>query len=45
VPIAAPLKTQWWGDRNFAVHDPYGYQLWFCQTVGEPEPPPGVKMI
>lgn len=45
VPVTEPLTTQWWGDRNFAVQDPYGYQLWFCQTVGEPEPPPGVKMI
>lgn len=45
VAISQPLTTQWWGDRNFAVEDPYGYQLWFCQNVGEPEPPPGVTMI
>ena len=45
VEIADPLTTQWWGDRTFAVKDPYGYTIWFCQTVGEPAPPPGVKMI
>lgn len=45
VEIVDALVTQWWGDRTFAVRDPYGYQLWFCQTVGEPSPPPGVKMI
>jgi uncharacterized glyoxalase superfamily protein PhnB len=43
--VAEPLTTQWWGDRTFAVRDTYGYQLWFFQTVGEPQPPPGVKMI
>ncbi len=45
VAIAEPLTTQWWGDRNFAVRDPYGYQIWFGQTVGDPVPPPGTKMI
>jgi PhnB protein len=45
VTVAEPLTTQWWGDRTFAVKDPYGYQIWFYQTVGEPAPPPGVKMI
>jgi len=45
VDVVEPLTTQWWGDRTFAVRDPYGYQLWFCQTVGEPVPPPGVKMM
>lgn len=45
VAIVDPLTTQWWGDRTFAVKDPYGYQLWFFQTVSEPAPPPGVKMI
>lgn len=40
------LETQWWGDRTFAVKDPYGYTLWFFQTVTtEIKPPPGVKMI
>ncbi len=45
VNIVEPLTTQWWGDRTFAVKDPYGYQVWFYQTVGQPAPPPGVKMI
>ena len=33
VKVSEPLKTQWWGDRNFGVDDPYGYRLWFFQTV------------
>lgn len=45
VETVEPLTTQWWGDRTFAVKDPYGYQIWFCQNVGEPSPPPGVTMI
>jgi uncharacterized glyoxalase superfamily protein PhnB len=46
VKITNPLTDQWWGDRNFAVTDLYGYQIWFYQTVGEPaEPPEGVKII
>jgi uncharacterized glyoxalase superfamily protein PhnB len=45
VRIEEPLQTQWWGDRNFAVVDPYGYKIWFFQTVGEPVPPAGVTMI
>jgi uncharacterized glyoxalase superfamily protein PhnB len=45
VPITEPLTTQWWGDRNFAVKDPYGYTIWFCQTVGPLAPPPGVTMV
>lgn len=45
ISIVEPLTTQWWGDRTFAVRDPYGYQLWFCMNVGEPAPPPGVTMI
>jgi uncharacterized glyoxalase superfamily protein PhnB len=45
VTVAQPLTTQWWGDRNFGVKDPYGYLLWFYQTVGEPKPPPGVNMV
>ena len=40
-----PLTTQWWGDRNFAVLDPAGHVIWFWQTVGAPEPPPGVTLI
>jgi uncharacterized glyoxalase superfamily protein PhnB len=45
VSISQPLATQWWGDRNFAVSDPYGYLVWFYQTVSEPKPPAGVKMV
>lgn len=45
VTAVEKLETQWWGDRTFAVKDPYGYKIWFCQTVGEVKPPPGVNMI
>jgi len=45
VSPAEALKTQWWGDRNFAVRDPYGYRIWFWQKVAEIAPPPGVKMV
>lgn len=45
VAVSDPLTTQWWGDRTFSVKDPYGYTIWFCQTVAEPAPPPGVTMI
>jgi uncharacterized glyoxalase superfamily protein PhnB len=45
VKVTDPLATQWWGDRTFKVMDPYGYELWFYQTVGEPKPPEGVKVI
>lgn len=31
--VSEPLETQWWGDRNFGVDAPYGYRLWFFQTV------------
>jgi nitrate reductase NapE component len=27
------------------VTDPYGYQVWFYQTVAEPKPPKGTKVI
>lgn len=43
--MAKPLITQWWGDRNFAVQDPAGHLIWFYQTVGEPAPPAGVKLV
>jgi uncharacterized glyoxalase superfamily protein PhnB len=45
VRVTLPLQTQWWGDRTFAVMDPYGYQVWFYQTVGEPKPPQGTKVV
>jgi uncharacterized glyoxalase superfamily protein PhnB len=45
VPVSLPLETKWWGDRTFAVRDPYGYQVWFYQTVAEPKPPAGTKVV
>ena len=45
VQVTLPLETQWWGDRTFAVMDPYGYQIWFYQTVAEPKPPQGTKIV
>lgn len=45
VRASLPLETQWWGDRTFAVMDPYGYQIWFYQTVAEPKPPHGTKIV
>jgi uncharacterized glyoxalase superfamily protein PhnB len=45
VKVEDPLTTQWWGDRNFSVRDPYGYRLWFCQTVAEFQPQEGMKVI
>jgi uncharacterized glyoxalase superfamily protein PhnB len=45
IKIAAPLTDQWWGDRTFTVMDPFGYQIWFYETVGEPIPPKGAKLI
>ena len=41
----APAVLSERGDRTFAVKDPYGYTLWFSQTVAEVVPPAGVKMI
>jgi uncharacterized glyoxalase superfamily protein PhnB len=45
VEIVDPLTTHWWGDRSFRVKDPYGYSLWFAQTVGEFQPPTEVNAI
>jgi uncharacterized glyoxalase superfamily protein PhnB len=48
VAVSAELTTQWWGDRNFGVDDPYGYRLWFYTTVlpfDKVSPPDGVKMV
>lgn len=45
VTVTDQLTTQWWGDRTFKVMDPYGYELWFYQTVGEPKPPQGAKIV
>jgi len=45
IKITSPLTDQWWGDRTFTVMDPFGYQIWFYQTVAEPIPPKGAKLI
>jgi PhnB protein len=45
VKITSPLTDQWWGDRTFTVIDPFGYQIWFYQHVGEPKPPKGLKIV
>jgi uncharacterized glyoxalase superfamily protein PhnB len=45
VKITSPLTDQWWGDRTFTVMDSFGYQIWFYQTVGEPQPPVGAKIV
>src|SRR6266702_8110721 len=36
VKITDALTTQWWGDRTFKVMDPFGYEVWFYQTVASP---------
>ncbi len=45
VTVKKALETEWWGDRTFIVVDPYGYDLWFYETVGEPKPLPGMKLV
>ena len=45
VKTTAPLTDQWWGDRTFTIMDPFGYQIWFYQTVGEIKPPQGAKIV
>ena len=45
VEVTTPLTDQWWGDRTFTVMDPFGYHIWFWQTVGEMKPPPGAKIV
>jgi len=45
VRITEGLTTQWWGDRTFKVLDPAGYEMWFYETVGEPMPPDGMKIV
>ena len=45
VRTTSPLTDQWWGDRTFTVMDPFGYQIWFYQTTGEPAPPQGAKLV
>jgi PhnB protein len=45
VKITSPLTDQWWGDRTFTVMDPFGYQIWFYQKVGDIVPPEGAKIV
>ena len=45
IKVTSSLTNQWWGDRTFTVMDPFGYQIWFYQTVGEPIPPKGAKLV
>ncbi len=45
VKLTNPITDQWWGDRTFTVMDPFGYQIWFYQTVAEPIPPEGAKIV
>lgn len=45
VKITDPLTLQWWGDKTFKVMDPYGYEIWLYQRVGEPKPPQGVNFV
>jgi len=45
VKIIDPLTDQWWGDRTFTVVDPFGYLIWFYETVGEIKPPQGAKLV
>ena len=45
IKVTTPLTDQWWGDRTFTVLDPFGYQVWFFQTVADPIPPKGAKLV
>lgn len=33
VAIAQEIKTEYWGDRIFTIHDPDGYNITFCEEV------------
>jgi uncharacterized glyoxalase superfamily protein PhnB len=37
--VIMPLKTQFYGMREFAIEDPDGHILTFAERVGEDEPP------
>lgn len=45
IKVTTPLTDQWWGDRTFTVLDPFGYQIWFFQTVADAIPPKGAKIV
>jgi uncharacterized glyoxalase superfamily protein PhnB len=38
-------EDMWWGDRVFIIEDLNGYRLWFYQSVREPQPPTGTKIV
>lgn len=42
---ASMPEDMWWGDRVFIVEDNNGYKIWFYQSVGEPMPPAGMKIV
>ena len=37
VAIEQEIKTEYWGDRTFAVKDPDGYHICLYQTVHQPD--------
>jgi uncharacterized glyoxalase superfamily protein PhnB len=42
---ASQPEDMWWGDRVFIITDLNGYRLWFYQTVSDPIPPEGAKIV
>jgi len=38
-------EDMWWGDRVFIVTDNNGCRLWFYQSMRDPEPPAGMKIV
>lgn len=44
VNVTDQLTMQWWGIRSFKVMDPHGYEIWFYQIAGDPEPPEGTEL-
>ena len=45
MPMTDPLTSQWWEDRTFKIIDPAGYEVWFYQTVSDPMPREGTKIV
>jgi PhnB protein len=45
VKATTSLAEQWWGDRTFTIQDPFGYTVWFYQSVAEPKLPAGAKVV
>lgn len=40
VTVVEGLTDQFWGDRTFAIRDPWGLHLWFSQHTGQMSAPP-----